>query len=117
MRRVVGPLVCTRDARVELHLVDVRYHARYVNQLLNVRRLEVRHADRSYLACLQQVDHAAPGIDETSLGRVGPVDQQEVDVVETESGQALFEACLYLVEAVPFEVELCRHEELGPVNP
>src|SRR5690606_17408507 len=59
----------------------------------------------------------APGVDVEVAGRQGPVDQQEVDMLESEAVEGAAQAVDGLVAALVLAVELGRDEDLVARQP
>ena len=109
---VVGAHGLARHPGVQLDLVDVRGHAGGVDDPLGVLGLEVGQAHGAHQPGLHQVDQALEGVDVAVAPRVGPVDQEQVDLVNPEPLGAHVERVTGLAPAVPFGVELGGHEQL-----
>ena len=56
-----------------------------------MRRFEVGRANRTHPALFEQSQESPPCINVAVLIRVGPVDQQEVDIVHTQPSRARLE--------------------------
>ena len=93
VRSSVGVDVGVVEVRMELDLVHRRHDVRLRGQALEMRHLEVRHADRARAAVLAELLERLPGRDEVAVveGRQRPVDEEQVDVVGAELGQRLRE--------------------------
>src|SRR5258706_11540841 len=74
---------------MELDLVDGGRHLGLARQSLQVGDLEVADADRPGSALLLELLKRLPRRDEVAAvqGRQGPVDQEQVDVVDAQLGQ------------------------------
>ncbi len=101
------------EIRVAFDLVDLRGHASLGHDPLQVLGLEVGDADRPGPALLAQRDEALPPVDVSVAGRVGPVQQEQVDVVQPESFEVALEPLGGLRDAVPLGVDLRRDEQVG----
>jgi hypothetical protein len=64
---------------------DDRADPGLADEPLKVRGLEVGDSDGPDDSLLQHLDHPAPGLDVLPQTRVGPVNQEQVDVVEAET--------------------------------
>ena len=101
--------------RVELYLVDVRCHA-LIEQALQVRWLEVGRTDGAHQASTEQRDQARESLDIAILVGVGPVHQQQIEIVQPEAAQARLAGLAGTLDAVPLAVEFGGDEHLGAVN-
>ena len=95
---------------VELELVEVGHQAG-IEKALQVGGLEVGGADGAQLAGFQELHQALEGFDKAVLVGVGPVHQQQVDVVHAEPGEAGLAGLTGAVHAVPLAVELGGDED------
>src|SRR3954471_7135854 len=80
-----------REPRVQLDLVDRGHHRRLAEQALEVRHGEVRHPDRAHPPVGIEPLERSPRVDVEVALRSGPVDEVEVDDVETEALLAVVE--------------------------
>ncbi len=60
--------------RMQLYLVDHRRDAGFINQLLQMRHLEITHADALRQPLLLQLNQRLPGLDVMADSRHRPVD-------------------------------------------
>ena len=75
-------------SRVQLNLIEDRHDAGFARDALEVLGLEVGDADRPNAALLFQADEGPPRIDVKSAARRRPMDEIEIDIVETQPAQA-----------------------------
>src|SRR5262249_2038752 len=115
--RVVRPEPRLRELRVELHLVHGRHDTCRIDQRIDVLGLEVGDADRKRLATLSQLDHRLPALDVEPEAWQRPVDQVEVDLVEPQPLDALFERAQGRMVSMFGATELRGDEELAPREP
>ena len=101
---------------MQLHLVDGGHGAGLVDQALQVRDLEVRHADRPRPTFGRDLLKGAPRLDVAVDRRQRPVDQVEVDVVEPKPFEALLERRQRGVVALVGVPDLRRHEDVVARN-
>ena len=104
------------SGRVELDLVDRRRHPGLRDQPVQVRRLEVGDTDRPGLPRRQQRREGLPGVDVQVAGRQRPVDQQQVDVVQSESPQRRVEPADRPAVPLVRTVQLGGDEQVRPVD-
>ncbi len=71
---VPGMQLTLLQQRMELNLVDHRCDAGFINQLLQMRDLEITHADAFRQPLLLQLDQRLPGFDVMADRRHRPVD-------------------------------------------
>ena len=116
MRGVVRALLRPAVRRIQLDLVHVRRDARLLEQPVEVRRLEVRDADRADLPVLEEPEEPAPRFHVAVLPGIGPVDQEQVDALEAEALRAVRPRLLRLRLAVPALVELRGDEHLVAID-
>lgn len=76
-----------------------------------MRNLEIGDADRAHQPRIAQAEQALEGLHIAVLGRVGPVDQQQVHIVQPEALEARLTGRARTVDAVPFLVELGGDEQ------
>ncbi|MNW57545.1 hypothetical protein D3C74_353610 [compost metagenome] len=100
----------------ELDLVHGRDAARLRDQPVQVVLAEVRDADAADQALCGEVDHRAVGLDVPVEAGEGPVDQVEVDVVETQPVEARVQRVAGRVVPLVRPAELGRDEQLGAVH-
>ena len=81
-------------------------------QPLRCAGLKFESADGAQRALLQQREEAPPGVDVAVLPRVGPVDQQQVDVVDAELVERSSERLRRRRPAVPWALNLRGDEQL-----
>ena len=79
-----GAQLALLQQRVQLYLVDDRRHVGFIQQALQVRRMEVAYADAFHRALIAQLDQFAPGGDVLILLRARPVDQVKINIVQPE---------------------------------
>ena len=83
VRIVVGQLFALLEVRVQLDLVDGRGHARIANEQINMAGQEVADADMLDQPTFTGFDQRLPCLNKLTLARVRPMNQVEVDVVES----------------------------------
>ena len=107
------------EVRVELDLVHGRHHVPFGGEALEMRNLEVRDADRPRPAVLLELLKRLPGRHEVAVveRRQGPVDEEQVDVVEAERRERLVERAPRSVGLVEAIVQLARDVDLRPIEP
>src|SRR5215472_6703397 len=76
------------ESRMQLHLIDRGHDPAPVQKGLQMPRLEVRHANRPGPSARADLFERLPGVEVDGRGRYRPVDQVEVDVVQSEPAQA-----------------------------
>nr|BAO20972.1 2,5-diketo-D-gluconate reductase A [Serratia marcescens] len=91
VRGVPGAQLALLQQRVQLDLVDDRRHVGFIQQTLQVRRMEVAYADAFHQALFAQLDQLAPGGDVLILLRARPVDQIQIHIVQLELFQTGFQ--------------------------
>lgn len=84
--------IATTVIRVELDLIYMRAQA-MLEELLQVSRLEVGGSDRTHQPRIEETNQAVECIDVTILVRVGPMNQQQVYVVQPQPLEAGFAGC------------------------
>src|SRR4051812_6478256 len=105
------------EVRVQLDLVDRRYHVGAVDQPAQVLRAEVRDADRARPAVGEERLGGLVRADRVvEVGRDRLVEQIEVDAVEAEPSQTGLEADLSGVVAVVADPQLGGDEDLVAVD-
>ena len=109
--RVVGALGGPGHCRVELDLVDGGHDVCFGEQPVEVRRLEVGHADGARLSCGEQFLVGLPRGDVLVSTGQRPVDEQQVDVVEAEPRERAVEAFDGPVVSLVGSVEFGGDEE------
>lgn len=82
---VVSALFGLLEVGVQLNLVDAGGHCGGTNQHIDVTGQEVADADMPDQSVTLCVDKSLPCLDVEALGRVGPVDQIQVEIIESES--------------------------------
>ena len=105
-------VVGARMPGVEVDLVHLRAQAA-VEQLLQMGGLEVRGADRTHEAGFLQLHQALEGLHVAALVRIGPMHQEEVDVVQAEARQTGLAGLARALDAVPLAVELSGDEDFA----
>ena len=85
---VVSALFGLLEVGVQLDLVDAGGHCGGTNQHIDVTGQEVADADMPDQSVTLCVDKSLPCLDVEALGRVGPVDQIQVEIIESEPAQA-----------------------------
>jgi thioredoxin reductase (NADPH) len=106
-----------RVVRVQLDLVDRRHHVGALQQRLQVVEQEVAHADRANLAVLEQLLERLVRLDRaTKGGRQRLVQNEQVDLVDTELAGALVEGVQRLVVAVVADPDLALDEHVAAVD-
>jgi hypothetical protein len=93
-----------------LDLIDRRRNVRERQQVLQMRNQEVAHADGASATVLAKLLHRAPGVARGVRHR--PVDQVEIDVVETQAGEAALAGRQRVVVALLVVPQLGGDEEL-----
>jgi hypothetical protein len=96
------------EQRVQLNLIDTGHDTGRGDEPLQVRRVKVRDTDRSSESALAQLEQALPGLDIPAQGRLRPVDQVEIDVVQPQALEALLERADRAVMAVGVVGALAR---------
>jgi hypothetical protein len=119
VRPAVGIHVGVGEVGVQLDLVDGRHNVAFGREPLQVRHLEVRHADRARAAVRPQLLEHPPRRDEVAVVERGqrPVDEKQVDAVEAELLQRPVERATRVVRPVKGVAELARHEDLVARQP
>ncbi len=105
------------EVRVEFDLVEHRHDTGGLDDLVDVIGLEVRDADRAQPPAGLQFDEGLPGLDEATVARSRPMDQQEIEFVEPERlhrGVEGLEGLLPSLERVP---HLRGDEDVVPGQP
>ena len=81
---MIGARLALLETRMKFDLVDRRHHAGRFNDPVEMLGQEIRHADRPGLARLAKRDQALPCLDIAILGRHRPMDQIEIDRLDTQ---------------------------------
>ena len=97
---VVSALFGLLEVGVQLDLVDTGGHCGGTNQHIDVTGQEVADADMPDQSVTLCVDKSLPCLDVEALGRIGPVDQIQVEIIESEPAQAFLDADAGLVVLV-----------------
>jgi hypothetical protein len=80
-------LLVLREVRVQLDLVDRRRHTGLGDDAVEVLGQEVRGANRAHGAFVTHTDERLPRLDVLVDGWLRPVDEEQVEPVESESFQ------------------------------
>ena len=114
----VGAHLLVAEVGVHLDLVHRGHHVGLGGQPLQVRHLEVRHADRAGAAVARELLQHLPGRDEVAVVQGGqrPVDQEQVDVVDAERLQRAVERAAGVVGRVEAVVQLAGDEDVAAVQ-
>ena len=104
---------------MQLDLVHRRHRVGLGGQPLQVLDLEVRDADRARAAVLAELLERPPGRDVVAVVErgEGPVDEEQVDVVEAQLGERAVERPAGVVGPVEAVVQLAGHEDVAAVEP
>src|SRR5690606_21329796 len=113
---VVGALGHAGTGGVELDLVDGRHDVAGVEQHVELGGGEVRHADGAHHPVGVQLFQGAPGLDVDGVGGGGPVDEVQVDDVESEPAAAGVERVQGRLAAVVVVPDLGGDEHLRAVE-
>ena len=112
MRLIVGALPGLLEEGVQLYLVDGRRDSGGADQQVDMTRQEVADADVLDDALLLRVDERLPRLDELALRRVGPMNQIQVDVVESHAGHGLLDRDACLIVLVMTTRQLRRDDDV-----
>jgi hypothetical protein len=115
---VVGAHLLVQQVRVQLDLIHRGNGSGLRREALHVLDLEVRHANRARAAVLLELLERLPGghvVAVVERGE-GPVDQEQVHVVEPELAEGAVERPAGLVGPVIAVVELAGHIHIAPVE-
>ena len=112
VRIVVGQLFALLEVRVQLDLVDGRRHTCIANEQVDVAGQEVADANVLDQAAFASFDQRFPCLDELALAWVRPVNQIEIDVVETHTAHALLNGEQSLVVSMVAAGQLGRDDDV-----
>ena len=106
------------EVRMDLDLVDRGHRAGLVGQPLQMGDLKVGHADAAGAAVFGELLQRLPRRHVVAVVERGqwPVDEEQIDVVESQGGQRLVERPAGVVGCVEPVVELAGDVHLGPVD-
>ena len=104
---------------MQLDLVHGGHDVGLGRKPLQVPDLEVRHADRARAAVRLELLECLPGGHEVAVVErgEGPVDQEEVHVVEPKRGERVLERPPGDVRFMEAVVQLAGHVQVGAVEP
>ena len=106
MCAVISALLGSRDAGVQLNLVDCRADCGFGYEPIKLGRREVGHADRPHLAGRDQLLERLLGRNIRVALRQWPVDQEQINVVQVKLTQARIETGNRTIVSLKLAIQL-----------